>query len=74
MAKTWDPNSYTLQQQLLDIIRGKDVVVGDDGVVMKGDQNHVDIYWKSNSSKGHGHAGFDFDDNGKLIHWEIYHE
>ena len=74
MANHWNPESYTLEDQLWDMLGGRDVVTGDDGTVMKGNANHVDIYWGSDSDRGHGHAGFDYDDNGKFIGWKKYHD
>lgn len=74
MSNYWNPDTYTLENQLLDMMGGRDVVTGDDGTVMKGDDHHVDLYWKSDSEKGHGHAGFDYDDDGNLINSEMYHD
>lgn len=72
MSKHWNPEDYTLVNQLSDIINGKDVVTSDDGTVMKGTENHVSVFWTSSSSKGHGHAGFDYDDDGNLTGYDIY--
>ncbi len=70
----WNPNSYSLENQLLDIINGRDVITNDDGSVLKGTDSHVDVYWPSNSDRGHGHAGYDYDDDGNLIGYDIYHD
>lgn len=35
MGNYWDPNNYTLENQLSDMLRGKDVVTCDDGTVIK---------------------------------------
>ena len=72
MSNYWNPNNYTLEHQLLDTIGGRDVVTSDDGTVIKGNDSHVDIYWPSSSSKGHGHAGFDYVDENR-IDPELYH-
>ena len=74
MTNYWDPNDYTLEDQLRDMINGRDVVTSDDGTVMKGNDHHVDIFWGSDSERGHGHAGFDYDDDGNLIGWSKYHD
>lgn len=74
MAKDyWDPNTYTLENQILDMMGGRDVVTDDDGTVMKGTSDHVDVYWPSNSDKGHGHGGVDYDDEGNITNAEVYH-
>lgn len=69
----WNPKDYSIENQLSDIMGGKDVVSCDDGVVIKGDDGHVNVFWPSNSEKGHGHAGFEYDDNGKMTGYDIYH-
>ena len=73
MGNYWDPNNYTLENQLSDMLRGKDVVTCNDGTVIKGDDNHVDVFWPSSSDRGHGHAGFDYDEDGDVTDSEIYH-
>ena len=74
MSKYWNPNDYTLENQLSDILSGKDVITNDDGTVIKGDDRHVDVFWPSSSDRGHGHAGFDYDSDGNLTGSGIYHE
>lgn len=73
MSNYWDPNSYSLENQILDTMGGKDVVTSDDGCVMKGNDHHVDIFWPSSSDRGHGHAGADYDSDGNLTSIDIYH-
>ena len=73
MSRFWNPNSYTLEDQLSDMIGGRDVITCDDGTVLKGNDHHVDMYWPSDSSRGHGHAGFDFDDTGNITGSGVYH-
>lgn len=70
----WDPRDYSLENQLADTIKGYDVVTSDDGTVMKGKDDHVDIYWPSDSEKGHGHGGFDFDEDGEIEDYGVYHD
>lgn len=73
MSKYWDPNEYSVVNQLSDIMGGKDVFTNDDGTVIKGSDRHVDVFWPSGSEKGHGHAGFNYDDDGKMTGYDIYH-
>ena len=70
----WNPKEYSIKDQLSDMINGYDVVVSDDGTVMKGKGDHVDVYWPSSSSKGHGHAGFDYDEKGNITNSDVYHK
>ena len=60
----WDPSTYTLENQLSDMLGGRDVITCDDGSVIKGTESHVDIFWPSSSDCGHGHGGFDYDSDG----------
>lgn len=73
MSKYWDPNDYSLENQISDIMGGRDVAVSDGGNVMKGNDSHVSIFWPSDSEKGHGHAEAKYDSNGKLIGIEVCH-
>lgn len=52
MSKHWNPEDYTLVNQLSDIINGKDVVTSDDGTVMKGTENHVSVFGQAVHRKG----------------------
>ena len=71
--KYWDPNTYTLEDQLRDMIGGREVVTCDDGTVLKGTNSHVDIFVPNDSARGHIHAGVDFDDKGRISDYDIYH-
>ena len=63
----WDLRTYTLEDPLKDMLKGRDVSTNDDGTVLKGWGNYVAIYRPRDSTKkGHGHAGFDDDNEGKL--------
>lgn len=73
MAKYWDPNNYTIENQLADKINGKDVITCDDGSVLKGNESHVDIFFPSSSDSGHGHGGADYDNNGNMTDCGVYH-
>ena len=48
-----------MKRMLYNIVNGRDVVTCDDGTILKGNDDHVDIYWPSDSEKEHGHGGFD---------------
>ena len=58
MSNYWDPSTYTLENQLSDMLGGRDVITCDDGSVIKGTESHVDIFWSSSSDCGHGHGGY----------------
>ena len=73
MSKSWNLDDYTLEDQLRDMVNGRDVVTCDDGTILKGNDDHVDIYWPSDSEKGHGHGGFDFDSDGNIKDYGVYH-
>lgn len=64
MSNYWDPSTYTLENQLSDMLGGRDVITCDDGSVIKGTESHVDIFGPSSSDCGHGHGGFDYDSDG----------
>lgn len=69
----WNPNDYSLEDQLRDMCNGRDVVISDDGSVSKGTGNHVDVFYPSDSERGHGHTAFDYDEDtgrwsGRFIH------
>lgn len=44
MSNYWDPSTYTLENQLSDMLGGRDVITCDDGSVIKGTESHVDIF------------------------------
>ena len=70
----WDPNTYSIENRLEDMMGGRDVICGE-GAILKGGDCHVDVFWPSSSKQGHGHGGFDFDENGNIKPINpLYHE
>ena len=69
----FDPDSYTIKNQLEDMLRyGNDVITTDDGVIMKNHagQGYVEITVKANNSKGHNTYEYYYDSNGRFTHWK----
>lgn len=53
MSKYFDPNNYTLENQLSDTLRYGDVLTDDDGTIMKDHDDYVEIIIPAKNDKGH---------------------
>lgn len=75
MSDFFDPNSYTIKNQLADMLRyGNDVTTTDDGIIMKNHERemYVEIIVPANNSKGHNTYNFYYDSNGRFTYWEAH--
>lgn len=69
MSKRWDPRDYNIEDQLRDIVNGRDVAASGNEVFKDSSNGDVSMYWPSNSEKGHGHAVFHADGSSEIVHY-----
>ena len=69
MGKYWDPSNYSIEDQLLETINGRDVATSGNDVLKGHSNGDVSIFWPSSSENGHGHAVVHSDGT-----WEIAHD
>ena len=75
MSDYFDPDSYTLKNQLADMLRyGNDVMTTDDGLILKNHESegYVEITVKAKNDKGHNSYDFYYDSNGRFTHWRAH--
>ena len=75
MSNYFNPDSYTIKNQLQDMLRyGNDVITCDDGVIMKNHERegYVEIIVPANNSKGHNTYNYYYDSNGNFTHWTAH--
>lgn len=56
MSGYWDPRDYTIEDQLREMVNGRDVVTSGDDVLKGSSNGDVNIFWPSDSDRGHGHG------------------
>lgn len=69
MSKYWDPSDYTIEDQLREMVNGRDVATSGNDVLKEDASGDVSIYWPSDSDRGHGHAVIHGDDSYDIIHY-----
>lgn len=72
MSSYFNPDDYTIQNQLSDMLRyGNDVTTTNDGIIMKNHERemYVEIIVPANNSKGHNTYNYYYDSNGRFTHW-----
>jgi|GEM_PF-5937792 len=68
MGKYWNPSDYSIEDQLLEMMNGRDVATSGDDVLKGHSNGDVSIFWPSDSDRGHGHAVVHPDGTWKIEH------
>ena len=69
MSGYWDPSDYSIDNQLLEMVNGRDVATSGDDVLKDGSHGDVNIFWPSDSDCGHGHGVFHEDGSWDIVHY-----
>lgn len=69
MGGFWDPRDYEIEDQLLEMVNGRDVATSGDEVLKGYSSGDVGIFWPSDSEKGHGHGVIRSDGSIEIKHY-----